>query len=191
MSIATLSPEVETYVKQSAPTTAFNTDTKIIVGFDPIINDGPCRGWLRFNLSSIPAGSTINSAALKNTSYYGHDSYNPLNMDVALCSDITFLSTINWNTAPNGSVAGSPSASWNFTTESAPPSGIPVNLDVTADVIAQLAAGKVSWRLKMADETLITSIDGVYLTKYSYTANNPVLVIDYTVPATRRRFISS
>lgn len=179
MATVTLYPSKDSYVHDQYPTTNFGTANNMYAGDQDEIKPGTCRAWMQFDLSSITAGSTINSATL-NYGYYGHGgSYIDVTYGIAVCNDNSWTETgITWNNAPNGSVSGisntyASSSGSQFSALSGQ------TLDMTSDVDTALASGAVSWRIINNNEG-----DGSFLKTYSKegSAHFVSLVVNYTAP---------
>lgn len=190
MSSVTLMPEADALVDQGAPTTNYGSAGYLCAGFAsngaaPVV--GLCRTWLRFNLGSIPVGSTINSATLKLLLFQGNggDNYSALFLLIQRSTNITWVeSTITWNTADNASVSGATSGSIDCISSNP----FEADINLTTDVAAAFASGKVTWRIR-EDISGVESIDGGELmqSKDYPGATYPNLVITYTPPASSRR----
>lgn len=182
MSIATLNPEADTYVSEAAPTSNRSADLYIALGSYSV--GTAYRAWLRFNLASIPAGSTINSATLSMHNYYEDHVFTypaaDYTFDCARSTDITWSeASITWNNAPNGTVG---SVLDSYTNAALNAFGYFMTFDVTSGVSAALASGKVSFRIKPNDETLSNLVD--YFDDYNYGGTSySNLEVDYTAPA--------
>ncbi len=174
MSTITVYTLEDSYVDQSSPTTNFNNagPSGNLVTFGGISSDEQ-RTWFKFDLSSIPAGSTINSATVIIGEWQTTGSYAQI-FNINRCTDNSWTETgITWNNAPNGSVVGSPTHSIQENEAGT------INFDATSDVAAALASGKLSYRI--AED----SLDGATLWIYDRETSSMQmsLTIDYTAPS--------
>jgi 2',3'-cyclic-nucleotide 2'-phosphodiesterase (5'-nucleotidase family) len=64
-SLRTLSPAADAQVETGAPTSNFGTTNNIFIESSSTTSFGDERGWLRFDLSSLPGGAVIESASLE------------------------------------------------------------------------------------------------------------------------------
>ena len=187
MSSIVLYPEADVIVIQSSPTVNYNSTQKIAVGGGSY---GTYRTWMRFDLSSIPAGSTINSGILELQNFYeeraGGGAYpGDYIIDVARSTDITWnKTTITWNNAPNGTV-GAVGAS--FTVNGGGDNvfltyGYIADFDIASDVSDAFGTGKLSLRIKLNDEVSFDVIDWFQDKDYSLTTYSR-LTVGYTPPA--------
>lgn len=187
MSSVTLYPEADVFVVQGSPTTNYNSTTELLIGTLGV--GAACRAWLRFNLATVPSGSTINSATLYIKNFFeAHNSTYPADytFDTARSTDITWdKTTITWNNAPNASVGSTldsyVSAAANAYLYEAP-------FVVTSGVSSALASGKVTFRIKLNDETVTDLVDYFQDIDYAGTTYSK-LVVDYTAPAAANFFL--
>jgi hypothetical protein len=94
----TLNPVADAYVYSASPTTNYGTAPTLYVGSQSTSATG--RALLRFDLSSIPAGSTVQSASFQ--AYLVQTSSSPATLDVELKRiDAPWQEgTVTWNTQP-------------------------------------------------------------------------------------------
>lgn len=180
MPTVNLTPSIDTYVNEDAPDSNFSSDTKLVLGIDAPLDElfKKSRVWLKFDVSSIPAGSTINSAVLTLENFYSNNGYNTVVLDCARCSDNTWTTSITWNTAPNGSV-GSVEDSFDASGQTF---GYIADFSIPVAVADSLASGTLSLRLKYNDE-LLEFCHQFFHDKDFIGATAPTLAVDYTAPA--------
>jgi len=178
MPAVTLYPSHDTFVTEPNPNFNYSAYTLLAVGNDWTY--GKARAWLQFDLSSVPVGSTINSATLTLQSFFANNSwtYPPtLFFNLARCTDNTWTeSGITWNNAPNGS-CGSVIGSEDFFINYASP--VPF-AGLASEISAALGARKVSFRVKLDDES--NPGFGEWFADYDYPSSFSTLAIDYTPP---------
>lgn len=173
----------EASVNEVSPNTNYSGNDYLNVGddyFDPGQN---YRTWIGFDLSSIPAGSVIDSAVLTVVPYFaGAFDYSGGNFNVQKCTDNSWTEAgITWNNAPNSSVQ---SAKFGIhCTEGSTGK----SFTVTDQIQQSLASGGISYRIKASvednnSEALFTS------SVYTATACSK-LVITYDTTATVEGFI--
>ena len=173
----------EASVNEEDPTTNYSGNDYLNVGDDYFVGGQNYRTWLGFDLSSIPAGSVIDSAVLTILPFFaGSFSYLGGSLNVQKCTDNSWTEGgITWNNAPNASVEDE-----KF--------GIPVtgsdtakSFTVTGQVQDALASGGITYRVKASVEENDTE---AYLTSSVYTATACAkLVITYDTTATVEGFI--
>jgi hypothetical protein len=170
------------------------------------------RVLVRFDLSSIPAGSTVNSASLQ-LCYYSYLGSDPVNRLY-----VVYRVTTNW-VEGDGTGIGTTGANWNkpdksalptwttpggdFTTSGAsPPTPVPawisivgqyVTWDVTAIVKAWIESGQSNYGFLVRDPNdgvVSTDAAATFLSKESGIPPNedwplkpPILTVDYTLSA--------
>ena len=115
----TLTPEADTFVRASTPTTAQGLKTSFDVhgGASSYgCGTGPSVGLLRFDLSSIPAGATITGATLRLTSFTGFAfDGDPDHYASFIPDDSWAESAVTWSTRPaDGLVPQVPPAEWRL-----------------------------------------------------------------------------
>lgn len=115
--VATLTPEADTFVRESDPLTAHGGDSSFdVYGGASSYGCGTGRafGLLRFDLTAIPFGATVTGATLRLTSFTGF-AYNgdPSHHAIFVGDDGWDEGTVTWNTRPaDGIVAQAPPAEW-------------------------------------------------------------------------------
>lgn len=105
-----LDPATDTYVDSQSPTTNFYTSN--LMKAKSYVEGWKAGSLIKFNLSAIPAGSTINSANLKLYQYacWG-EPQNPHWITVSKVDADWAENTVTWNTKPaNGSITRNSSA---------------------------------------------------------------------------------
>lgn len=187
MTISTIVPAADTYVYDQTPNTAADqgsTVAKLLVGFNGRDVAGEWRSWVRFDLSAITAGSTINSATLRVHVYFSDTSstYGSQDIGAYRSTDITWAETITWNTQPSSNGTATydiwfdSSSNWDH------------DFIVTSDVAAALSTGGVSWVIK---SVAIGQYSDFYQWKMQdddYTVGPPAqqrsqLIVDWTAPS--------
>lgn len=186
MSVLTIYPSADTYVDQSLPTTNFGVLGKMIAGSDTNVGGsaGLCRMWMKFDLSSIPAGSTINTAVVQEMFFFPFTGYVVATFDIKRCTDTSWTEGgLTWNNAPNGSIAGSATdfMDVDFTVVG---QFFEHTFTVTTDVAAALASNAVSWVIVNRTEADGSGVNGG--TK-EYAMSRPYLLVNYTEPVGGRR----
>ena len=184
MSSTTLYPVADTYVDQNNPTVAADQSGSVakLVVFANLGTGKYIHTWIRFDLSSIPAGSTINSASLKMWMFYIESSnYSGGQIDVYDSANITWAETITWNTQPSTRTAIVRNTVGN-------PFGTEITFNVAAAVTAGLVSGGMSLRLNHVVEDLTSVQNEFRFQDDDYTTGPPAnryskLVVDYTAPA--------
>ncbi|MGB2693975.1 MAG: DNRLRE domain-containing protein, partial [Dehalococcoidia bacterium] len=171
---ASFAPAEDTYVGSDQPTTNYGSDADLIVeGKSNKIR----RTFLRFDLSSLPAGSTIVDASLT-LCHLG----NPEGGAVGHTHELRTVTaawsqgTVTWNTQPG--------ASGTVTAQLTVPSNATcVTLTVTDDVQAWASgAWNYGWRLNDQDEASNASRVQYASLEESNAALRPVLAVTYIAP---------
>lgn len=178
----------QVFVNQTNGTTNYLADGWSQVG--PVGHDGTSfitgvsRVWLKFDLSSIPAGATINSAELATTTFYGSgNAYNGIVIDCARATDISWSeSTITWNTADNASVGAVSDSTPILAVDGSPRQA--ADFGVGAAVAAAFSTGAVSFRLIAEDESNLGGYVAIINENYTEGVEQPQLTITYTPGAT-------
>lgn len=131
MPIVQLKPSKAAYVDSGFPTTTSNNSianpgwtgigdeanavANIWIGYDTYFNAGTLNTWLTFNLTEIPAGSTITNVWLRfNVDASVSCDYADSTFSIHKLADGVSFSTssLTWNNAPNANLAGSSTATW-------------------------------------------------------------------------------
>jgi hypothetical protein len=168
-----------TWLLSSTPTTPRYSTTQLAVGSSP---SDVRRALLRFDLTSIPAGSTIDASEL---ALYQHPRWaDMVPQSIHLATSLWVQTQATWNSrwtgaawvTPGGDFALSPSAILQPTQTG--------GAYITANVLALVQASWVSGAnaldvlIKLADEAMLDSVD------YDpfVAAFPPELTVDYTPP---------
>ncbi|MFP2923906.1 DNRLRE domain-containing protein [Pyxidicoccus sp. 3LG] len=170
-----LEPEADTNVQSATPTANYGNDQNLHV------DSGKAETYLRFNLSSIPAGAHIASVRLEALAYGGSAAGGDGSVYAHLVPDDTWSETaMTWNTRPpvNGSDLGS---WWLWYGNSTPkPLQLGVNFDAKLKAPVQQALdsdGLISFRLRSP------GYHTVYRSReYGVASERPRLVISYFEP---------
>lgn len=175
MPVLNLSPEADTYVSENAPATNFGSETYLEAGLD-FNGIARSRIWLRFDLSSIPSGSNITSAALGIFVFLLKE-YPTSIYDLRRSTNITWgEGTITWNNAPDGTVSATITDS-----ETSNEVFEVLTFTVTSDVSSALSTGKVSWRISVSNDSSVTVQKGIRAMAREYPgATYPILTVIYT-----------
>ena len=184
MTSATLYPTKDAHVDTGSPADNFGFSPYHIIGeiysaspFPRAV--GVCRAWYGFDLSSIPASATINSASFRLNVFWLIDAYGPEQYNVQRSTDLTWTELgITANNAPNGTMTGSEAF---FNTEGA---GGLFFTDVKTMVQAALADAAITLRVRNDQE----NGHGIAVTDRFYGGASiiPALIIDYTAVSRRR-----
>ncbi len=173
----TLQPSAaDSWVEQKDPDKNYYNDTLMYV--DSKTNNENRRSFVRFDLSSIPNGSTVSSA---NLSLFVKDCASvSRTLEVQRLSATWTESTITWNNQP--SVSGSAVTTSTGTTKE-----VWLTWNVTSDVlefIQNQTATNYGWRIKDQTEGSSTQYTESSYTRdeASYTTLRPKLSITYTPP---------
>ncbi len=95
-----LSPIADAYVDSTNPASAFGQDVFLISGFDAN-TDRRTQPFLKFDLSLIPPGSTINEATLK-LYLKSMTGKSPTEVEIFRATSDWDEQTLSWNTRPTG-----------------------------------------------------------------------------------------
>lgn len=187
---------VDTYVDPLQPDNGLGSTRRLCVGIDGDImgsfpyadgmgTGGLCRIWVKFDISTIPAGSTINSAVLDFPVFFSADSYTNFPCVIFRCTDNTSVTeSMTYNNAPNISLL--PTA---VDIEMAVAPAVQNSADISAFVTAALADGVVSVMVQTEGEYIgydIDSYSNAYNKDSGYVTEITTLTIDYSVPSGRR-----
>jgi hypothetical protein len=172
-------------VSENNPNTVLGQTTYGMVGHSTHkdYDEDVYRFWLKYNLSQINPGSTINSASLNMYALYSDNDYElTYDHDLAGCGgNLVDSETITWNNAPEGSLGSSVSK----TISSFPNNTEYVFSGLGSIIQSALSSGYVNLRLKMHSE------DGPGFVLYSLQSSYAYLSIDYTLPSFTMQGISS
>jgi len=193
----------DTYVDPASPDTVFYDRRRLVVGIDQAAlgstpwgdgqgTGGLCRSWLMYDLSTIPSGSTINSASLSIPVFWNLTQYVDQYVYTTRATDISWDgTTMTYNNAPNGTLDTGNAVSTVFTT------GLGA-IDVASLVSDALSSGKISLCLQTQGDVDLFDSDfyfditsQYYVDTYDGSKNPCTLTVDYTEPAGPRRFIVS
>ena len=168
----TLSPVADAQVVSGKPTTNYGTGTNLYVQSAATGAYGNERSWLRFDLSSIPAGTTITGASLELYCFKATGAALPTT--VSGCSNDTWAETaLTWATQPAiGSVL-------DTQTLAAATSTVWYKWNVTSFVQSKLSGNKLASFVAMAspeNSTDATSPSYAFDAK-EYGSNGPILRI--------------
>jgi hypothetical protein len=136
------------------------------------------RSFVRFNVSSIPAGSSVTAAQLTLCMLTNPDpGTTGRAQKLSRVTSAWSETGVTWSTQP--SVAASATASVGV-----PPSAQCITLTVTADVQAWVdGAANYGWRFGAANESQTGVSDVGYATReYSVAGKRPLLTVAYTTP---------
>ncbi|KPK78059.1 MAG: hypothetical protein AMJ79_01080 [Phycisphaerae bacterium SM23_30] len=174
----TLNPTDDTYVDAFNPSSNFGTLAVLDCGFQTVASDSTrCRTFLKFDLSSIPANSVINSAELELEAISYNSSLAPTSVAVHHVYPLPWSETsLTWNSSPNSSagfataptyavlIGGTGTYTWI----------------VTPDVItAHAGVGTYNALLKVVDDEFDSSKDDFVQFRDDYAAK---LIINYSPP---------
>ena len=174
----TISPTDDTYVDAFNPSSNFGTLIELNCGFQTVASDSTrCRTFLKFDLSSIPANSVINSAELELEAISYNSTLSPTKVAVHNVYPLPWSETnLTWNSSPNSSAgfAGAPTY-----TVLIPGTGTYTWI-VTPDVItAHAGVGTYSALLKVVEDEFDSSANDFVQFRDDYTAK---LIIYYSSP---------
>lgn len=109
MSIVTLNPSASIYVQQGYPNQNRNSEDRLRFGTPSQLTWG-LRTLMKFNFSSIPAGSIINSAKVSVYAYYDDSYYNEITYYIRRITSDWTPTTATWNNQPTYTATGQVSA---------------------------------------------------------------------------------
>jgi 2',3'-cyclic-nucleotide 2'-phosphodiesterase (5'-nucleotidase family) len=174
-----LAPVADAQVASGNPTTNSGTSTNLFIQSSSTNAFGNERAWLKFDLSGIPAGSTITAASLQLWNYKSTGAALPV--EVRSATDDTWTETgVTWNNQPAlGSVL-------DTQTLSAGTTNVWYNFNVTSFVQGQFAGDKTaSLLLKPVTEGSADATAPSYgFDAKEYGSNVPVLVVTTSATAT-------
>lgn len=167
----TLNPIADTYVESDTPNVNFGGNLSLHVRESSWLAEWS-YSYLKFDLSTIPSSSQINSATLEvYASTAGSDTSQ---IGAYYCSDTSWSEVgITWNTAPSFSSTPTATTTVAF-------SGQWYSWDITSDVQNALSTRKSTVVLKV-QAVQKGYFDSYFSSKDAY-SNKPSLVISYTLP---------
>lgn len=180
----------DTYINANAPTVNYDTDFNLKTGQG---NTGEFyRTLLKFDCSSIPAGSTVNSAIKKlhygyadNPASRPHSAYPVIRVWVeAQATWNVYATASNWGTAGCANTTTDRSATAMATWVQ--PGSFPVNMDITLDnaiVATWCGVANNGMLLRMDSEATTNTKSEWGNARDGTAANRPRLVVDYTEAA--------
>lgn len=170
MATITLYRSEDSFVDSSKPDSNYNNDNSNL-----IINDDR-TAWVKFDLSAIPSGSTINSAQLEFTWYLVNYTYGQLFQ--VRTSDFTSWSegSITYNNAP-GVV--------NLVADLSD-GGVPVSEDVTAFIVE--AFGYAPLEASFRIDSRVRDGSEMWIYQREDAPTQMYLTIDYTPPISNGSF---
>ncbi len=164
-----LSAERDSFVSQISPNTNYGTDSTLLVR-STTLN----RAWVQFNLSSIPAGSTVQTATLR--LYLSTAPATSRSYDAHRVTASWEEATVTWNNQP--SVAAT--ATFTQTTGTTP--GVWMEWNVLADVqtFVNAPASNYGWRISDQAESDLSNTMAVFFSMQNAgIAFRPQLVVEY------------
>ena len=170
----TISPPTDdTFVYSYSPDYNFGSNTYVSIRDR---SDARARIFIRFDLSSIPSGATINLAKIR-LYYYEYKVSDPAGKqtDVHRVLGSWDESTATWNNKPD--IAPTPTSSTNM-----PSSYGWVEWTVTDDVQGMVDGSydNYGWCIKYHDETLTSGYSFAYFYSKEYDGYDPELYVEYT-----------
>jgi len=204
---ATLPATADTSISDRNPDNNFGADVHVSAGRDGNAGGNPRRALFQFNLGSIPAGSTINSATLKLV-VVKTPSFGPMNSNFKLHrltagwiegtktgnnGQPASLGEATWNNRAHGIAAwtGGVGASGDFIAGPSASTAITGNgsyswssVQLTTDIQGWLdnPGQNFGWLVVSDNEALNKTARGFGGRENPTPANQPVLEIDYTPP---------
>jgi MYXO-CTERM domain-containing protein len=167
-----LAPLADAQVASGNPTTNYGTNTNLYIQSSSVNAFGNERAWLKFDLSGIPAGSTITGATLQLWNWKSTGATLPVELHSS--ADDTWTETgLNWNNQPSfGNVLATQSLLTGTT-------NVWYNFDVGAFVQQEYAGDKtVSLLLKPVTEGSADATAPAYgFDAKEYGSNGPMLVV--------------
>lgn len=178
---------LNTYVNQDHPDASYAFRNYLVVGNDDGIvsgENGLCRAWMRFDISSIPPSSTISLGQLNILEFWMVGGYGSVSINIKRSTDSFTSEYITWNTANNASV-GATEGTLDLPT--APSGGLEVaSTNIAAAVQAALASGFLTLRLDCEPGGGFAYIQS----KHYSGAGTPKLAVGYTTSSGRRRTVT-
>lgn len=196
MSSSTISATADTYISSNTPTTAYGSGSDIYVGE---YNGGSdvARTLIKFDLSSIPTGSTINFAILRFRDVGTDFTDNARAIQVYRLLRSWTEGTATWNTT-DGSTSWGTAGAGNTTTDreassigsvtlpNPPVAGKDYWISLNASAVQEMISGgsftNNGFMLKADTET--NDMHRLYSRNDATAANRPDLWINYTPPGT-------
>jgi 2',3'-cyclic-nucleotide 2'-phosphodiesterase (5'-nucleotidase family) len=173
-----LTPVADTQVVSGSPTTNYGTSNNIYIQSSSTSSYGNERGWLKFDLSSIPAGATITSASLQLWNWKATGAALPV--EVRSANDDSWTETgLNWNNQPTlGSVLATQTLATGTTS-------VWYNWDATSFVQSEFNGDKTaSLMLKPVTEGSADATAPSYgFDAKEYGSNAPMLVVTTSATA--------
>jgi len=173
---ATLYSKSDSYVDQNVPTANYGTAiTMDVMSYN--IGPGNRRSFVLFDLSTIPAVASIQTATLK--LYLDTAPAVSRNCDAHRITEDWVEGTINWSNQPATDINAT------ATQPTGTISGVWLSFDVTSDVSAFTAGTYTNygWRIKDQAENSGTDYYSVFRTlQYPGITYDPQLVVTYTLP---------
>lgn len=169
-----LSPAQDSYVNQNSRPTNYGTDASLLVRSKGGANE---RSFVQFNLSSIPSGSTVQTATLRlymSTAPASSRSYDVNRVTVSWTEG-----GINWGNQPAVAAAATNTQPTGTT------GGVWVQWDATADVQAFITGTQTNygWRISDQDENDPGDFSSVFSSMQNPgVSTRPQLVINYVGP---------
>lgn len=168
----TLAPVADAQVESGYPTSNYGTSNNLYVQSSSTASYKNERAWLKFDLSGLPAGTTVSSADLKLWNWKSTGT--SLSAEVYGGNDDTWTETgITWNNQP---AFGAPLSSQTLVSGT---SSVWYDWDVTSFVQSKLSGNKlVSLVVKPATEDSVDTTPPSYaFDAKEYGSNTPVLQI--------------
>jgi hypothetical protein len=169
----TLTPAADTYVSQNSPTSNYGG------AITAYMRDGSANmalhSLVRFNLSTIPAGSSVISASLRLVPYFAREPEAPqaVSVDPRAATASWKEDQVTWNTRPGSASRGDPAGVWSETT------GIRLDVSNTVRDWSSGVLGNNGFKLEAAVGT--TGVAQFYTREYG-TMNAPQLIVTYGLP---------
>ncbi len=177
-------PEAQAFVDPNNPNTNYGASPYSIIGNDPLLVNGNCETWMRFNFAAqgINSTATINSVTLKNWFYYETSGgFYVVDLPIERSTDISWNEiVITYNNQP--AVTGVNAGNMHLILDPSDPNyigGPPTEVDnttLTAMLQDAVATGKLSLRIKND----ASQFPGFRISSRQYTNSFPKIIIDYT-----------